>query len=317
MKFGIIGNDQMVQSCIRILMETPGAEISFVLYDVARLNPLNPVDKFCEKNNISSRGITRLNTPENYEFIKNHQPDYFLSISNFFIIREDILSVPAKGTINFHNSSPSKYHGINIPSWVIINGEKTHGAMWHFVERTIDTGEVIAFEEFPVSRKETASSLTVKCIKSGIDMFPKVISQLLADTVSRIPQSGAASYFGKKDFPAGNGYIDFNNNGQEIDQLVRGLNYLPYENPYLHAKLKYNGKEIIVNSVQMESEEKETNPGQITFIDENNFRIACRDCVINITDAMDESENEYQGLSLASYLGVRQHDNLLLTGLQA
>jgi hypothetical protein len=32
---------------------------------------------------------------------------------------------------------------------------------------------------------------------------------------------------------------------------------------------------------------------------------------------MDESENEYQGQSLASYLGVRQHDNLLLTGLQA
>jgi methionyl-tRNA formyltransferase len=317
MKFGIIGNDQMVQSCIRKLEETPGAEITFVLYDAAKLNPLNPVDIFCQENSIVSRGINKLNTPENYEFIKFHQPDYILSISNFFIIKEDILSVPAKGTINFHNSAPSRYHGINIPSWVIINGEITHGAMWHFVERTIDTGDVIAFEEFPVGKNETAASLTVKCIKSGIEMFPKVINQLLTDTITRIPQSKSSSYFGKGDYPANHGYIDFNKNGQDIDQLVRGLNYLPYENPYLYAKLKYNGKEIIVNSVQKESTEKKTNPGQIAFVDENNFRVECRDCVINITDAMDESENEYEGESLAGYLGVGQNDNLLLADMPA
>jgi methionyl-tRNA formyltransferase len=310
MKFGIIGNDQMVQSCIRMLKETPGAEINFVLYDAVKLNPMNPIDAFCEKIGVSSRGIDKLNTTENYEFIKSHQPDYLLSISNFFVIKDDILSIPGKGTINFHNAAPSRYHGINIPSWVIINGEKNHGAMWHFVERTIDTGDVIAFEEFPLGKNETAASLMVKCIKKGIEMFPKVISQLLTDNITRIPQSENSSYYGKKDFPAGNGYIDFKQNGLEIEQLVRGLNYLPFNNPYLYAKIQIHKKELIINSVEIEASKEITAPGKIVLINGDNFQVECKDCIINITHAMDESRDEYEGQSIADYLGVKQNDVL-------
>ena len=308
MKFGIIGNDQMVQSCIQVLNETPGAEISFVLYDVSKLNSMNPIDVFCEKNGVNARGITKLNTPENWGFIKNYQPDYLLSISNFFVIREDILSIPEKGTINFHNSAPSRYHGLNIPSWVIINGEKHHGVMWHFVERTIDTGDVIVFEDFQVAKNETASSLMVKCIKKGIELFPAVIGQVFKNKVNRIPQLGNSSYYGKKDYPHNKGYIDFGQRGEEIERLVRGLNYLPFKNPYLYAKIKHKEKELIINAVEIEVSKEGTISGKIVVIDEESFQVECRDSVINIIDAMDESFNEYEGNSIADYLGVRPGD---------
>src|ERR1700741_1538871 len=109
-------------------------------------------------------------------------------------MNDDILSIPGKGTINFHNAPPSRYHGINIPSWVIINGEKSHGVMWHFVDGTIDTGDVIISEEFPLSKSETAASLTAKCMNKGIGLFPPVIRQLMSDNIERTPQQKNSSY---------------------------------------------------------------------------------------------------------------------------
>jgi methionyl-tRNA formyltransferase len=310
MKFGIIGNEQMVQSCIGILNEMPGTEISFLLYDISKLNPKNPLDAFCVKNGIKAKGIDRLNTPENYEFIKTHRPDYLLSINNFFIIKTDVLSLPEKGTINFHNSAPSKYHGINIPSWVIINGEESHGAMWHFVEKTIDTGDVISFGEFPVTKNETAASLMVKCIKRGIELFPELIKQLVGNNITRIPQAANASYYGKKDFPENKGYIDFKKTAKEIDQLVRGLNYLPFDNPYLYSKVKHREKEVIINAVKIEALKEAAIPGKIVFIDANAVHIECKDAVISISDAMDESFEEYEGQGIADYLDVKINDVL-------
>jgi methionyl-tRNA formyltransferase len=308
MKFGIIGNEQMVQNCIQILKETPGAEISFLLYDISKVNAKNPINIFCEKNNINCKCITKLNSPENYEFIKNNRPDYLLSINNFFIIKEDILALPEKGTINFHNSVPSKYHGINIPSWVILNGEESHGAMWHFVEKTIDTGDVLSFGIFPVAKTETAASLTVKCIRKGIELFPELVRQLLENNITRIPQLKNASYYGKKDFPVNMGYIDFKQKGKEIDQLVRGLNYLPYNNPYLYAKIKFNEKELIVNAVETEYLSENAVPGKIVLIDDNEVHIMCKDAVIKIIDAMDESFEGYEGKEIADYLGLKIND---------
>lgn len=310
MKFGIIGNEQMVQSCIQILKETPGAEICFLLYDISKVNTKNPIDTFCKKNGIDCKAVTKLNTPDNYAFIKSKQPDYLLSINNFFIIKEDILSLPRLGTINFHNSSPSKYHGINIPSWVIINGEESHGAMWHFVEKTIDTGDVICFSEFPVTKNETAASLTVKCIKKGIELLPELIKQLLENNITRTPQSKDASYYGKKDLPAAKGYIDFTQTGKEIDQLVRGLNYLPYSNPYLYAKIKYSGKELIVNAVEMGAPAESPVPGKVVLIDDESVDIMCKDAVIKIVDTMDESLEGYEGKEIAGYLGIKANDIL-------
>jgi methionyl-tRNA formyltransferase len=310
MKFGIIGNDQIVLSCIDILTKIPDAEITFVLYDVARLKTANPIGSFCDKNAIRHKGINKLNTPENYNFIKENKPDYLLSINNFFVIREDILSIPVKGTVNFHNSVPSGYHGLNIPSWVIINGEENHGAMWHFVERTIDTGQVIVFREFPVTKGETAASLMVKCIKNGIELFPELIKQLLDDNVTRIPQLKNSSYYGKNDLPVNKGYIDFKQNGREIDQLVRGLNYLPYNNSYLYAKIKNKDKEIIINSVEIETLNRTTVPGKIILINENSFHVECKDALVCVTDAMDESLDEYEGQAIADYLDVKINDTL-------
>jgi len=306
MKFGIIGNDQMVLSCIQLLQQRPDAEISFVIYDLRRLNPMNSIDTFCKTHNIEAKGITRLNSPEILSFIQSKAPDYILSINNFWVIRENVLAIPGKGSINFHNSVPSRYHGLNIPSWVIINGEKTHGAMWHFVEPGIDTGDVIIYDEFELTKNETAASLMVKCIKKGIEMFATVLDKLFNDNITRSPQVPNASYFGKHDYPANKGYIDFNDSMVNIERLVRGLNYHPFANTYLYAKIANNEKELIVNAVTAIPVEYKTTAGKIVYTKDGSFAVECKDGLIEIEDAMDAEYNGYEEGEIGEFLGIKE-----------
>ncbi len=310
MKFGVIGNDQMLLSCLRILLDRPDAEISFVIYDTRRINPMNPISGFCEKNNLLHRGIERLNDPVMLAFIQQHRPDYILSINNFWVIRPDVLAVPVQGTINFHNSVPSRYHGLNVPSWVIMNGEKTHGAMWHFVEPAIDTGDVLLYREFELAKGETAASLMVKCIRAGIDMFPELLNQLYTGHIQRIPQQPNASYYGKKQYPENNGYIDFSGTSEYIERLVRGLNYHPYKNTYLYAKIRHRGKELIVNEVQPELSALSAAAGVVVAVEEERLLVGTGNGILSIEDAMDEEGNECNGQALADFLGIRQGDKI-------
>jgi len=310
MKFGVIGNDQMLLSCLRILLTRPDAEISFVLYDTRRINPMNHIGDFCAKNNLDHKGIERLNDPLMLAFIQEKQPDYILSINNFWVIRPDVLAVPVKGTINFHNSVPSRYHGLNVPSWVVMNGERTHGAMWHFVEPAIDTGDVLLYREFELAKAETAASLMVKCIRAGIDMFPELLEQLFTGNIVRIPQQPNASYFGKKQYPENGGYIDFNTSTEAIGRLVRGLNYLPYANTYLYAKIRHGDKEIIVNEVEAETPADGVRPGEVLAVEEDRILVGTGNGVIAIEDAMDEEGNECNGEALAGYFAIQPGDIL-------
>ena len=310
MKIGVIGNDQMVISCLEILCNIKVFEIVFVLYDKNRLKIMNPIDVYCEARSLEYQGLDKLNTSEIVSYISCKQPDYLFSIYNHWIISVDILAIPKKGTINFHFSSPSKYRGLNIPSWVIINGEETHGVMWHFVEPTIDTGDVLVFTEFPLTKNEIASSLMVKCINKGIELFPVLLTQIQNSKLNRIPQLKDSSYYGKKDYPDNLGYIDFNKSGSEIDRLVRGLNYLPFQNTFLYAKIKHNDKEVIVSSVEKGEYKKGTIPGKIVFIDEESFYVECQDSIIKLLDVTNDLFNEYNGWSLANYLGVSSNDIL-------
>lgn len=310
MRFGVIGNDQMLLSCLRILLDKPEAEISFVIYDTRRINPMNPIGDFCEKHQLVHKGIERLNDPAMLAFIREKQPDYILSINNFWVIRPDVLSVPAKGTINFHNSVPSRYHGLNVPSWVVMNGEKTHGAMWHFVEPAIDTGDVLIYREFELAKAETAASLMVKCIRAGIDMFPALLDQLYTGNINRIPQAPNASYFGKKQYPDNKGFIDFTRTTEEIGRLVRGLNYLPYANTFLYARIRHADLEVIVNEVEPEEPVEGAAPGVLISIEEDRILVGTGDGVIAIEDAMDEEGNECNGAALAAFFGIRPGDRI-------
>jgi natural product biosynthesis luciferase-like monooxygenase protein len=164
--------------------------------------------------------------------------DWLLSIANLRMISAEVLAVPAKGAINFHDGPLPRYAGLNTPAWAVINGETSHGVSWHMIEGGVDEGDLLAQKTVEIAADETAFSLNSKCYAAGMESFAAVLSQLETGTLERTRQDlSQRSYFARDQRPENMGVLDFTKPAAQLDGLVRGLDFGEYWNPLGTAKL--------------------------------------------------------------------------------
>ncbi|MFC6586848.1 formyltransferase family protein [Sulfitobacter pacificus] len=164
--------------------------------------------------------------------------DWLLSIANLRMIPADVLAVPTKGAINFHDGPLPRYAGLNTPAWAVINGETSHGVSWHMIEGGVDEGDLLAQNEVAIAADETAFSLNSKCYAAGMESFARVLSQLETGGLERTPQDlSLRSYFARDQRPENMGVLNFDKAAAQLDALVRGLDFGTYWNPLGTAKL--------------------------------------------------------------------------------
>lgn len=104
-----------------------------------------------------------------------------VSVNNNYIFPQEILTKNNLSIINFHNALLPNYPGRNAPTWVIFNEEKTTGVTWHMVENGVDTGKILMQQIIVVDPLMTALELTKQCMKVGIELFHKLVPEVLAD----------------------------------------------------------------------------------------------------------------------------------------
>lgn len=306
-KMGVIGNGKMAIQCMNIILNQPSLKLDFIIFNPKIDNAGKELLTFAIQNNFDAIGFEKLNSEESVETIKKYQPDYIISVNNFRIIKKEIIEIPKVGIINFHDAFLPSYKGVNIPFWVVLNGEKKHGITWHFINEGIDTGDIINQIEFDIPEGSTAATLTLLCIKKGVECFHQVVNNIAENNLKRIKQEPGGDYYSYKMFPENKGIINFNDKFEKIDKLVRGLNYFPFENNFCYSKIRYNDKDLIINSVSKIDKISEEN-GKIIKIDEDNLCINCSDSTILIDDMMLDYNNFLTPLEAANYLGIKEGD---------
>ena len=180
------------------------------------------------------------------------QIDWLLSIANLRMIPDDVLALPAKGAINFHDGPLPRYAGLNTPAWAIINGETTHGVSWHMIEGGVDEGDLLAQRMIDIAPDETAFSLNSKCYAAGMESFASVLAQLESGTLERTAQDLAKrSYFARDKRPDNMGLLDFSLPANMLSAFVRGLDFGTYWNPLGTAKLGCDGNFLSVGGLAL------------------------------------------------------------------
>ena len=142
------------------------------------------------------------------------------------ILPESILNMPKYGCINVHASLLPKYRGAAPIQWSIIDGEKETGVTIMYMEKGLDTGDMIEKVVIPIDAKETGESLHDKLAAAGGPLLLDVLSKLEEGTAVRIPQNDEESCYAKmltKDL----GKIDWKKDAISIERLIRGLNSWP------------------------------------------------------------------------------------------
>ncbi|WP_075660754.1 amino acid adenylation domain-containing protein [Streptomyces acidiscabies] len=211
--------------------------------------------------------------------------DYLFSIANLRMLPDEVLSLPAKLPVNFHDGPLPKHAGLYATSWAILDGEREHGVTWHVMNREADTGDLLKQRAVPVPPTATVHDLDVACFDAGIDSFAELIDELAAGTAVRTPQDMTLrTYHARYDGPPRGGVFDWRAEAAELDALVRATAFGRRRNDFGTALLATGDDLVAVRAVEITDHPSTAAPGTIVTIAPDALTVATADRDVRLTD---------------------------------
>ncbi len=164
-----------------------------------------------------------------YTRFSEARPDYLFSVVNHQILAPEVVQLPTQAAINYHDSLLPEYAGFNATSWAIIDGKNEHGITWHLMSNQVDGGQILHQEKFEILPDDTAFTLTTKCGRAAVQSFPSLMRGLRRGTIAGAPAVQPSSFHLRSE-RLGLGLLDFEQSGEVISRLVRGLDFGPEAN---------------------------------------------------------------------------------------
>ena len=207
-----------------------------------------PVKEFAESKNLQVFQPERIrNNEEIINKIKELTPDVICVVAYGKILPEEI--IPMYGAINVHGSLLPKYRGAAHIQWAVLNGDKTTGITTMYMDKGMDTGDMILQEEVEIGENETTGELWNKLAKLGAKLLVETLEKIETGTAPRTKQNDSEATIApmlKKEMAK----IDWKSKtAEEIKNLVRGLN------PIMGAYAFLNGKKIKFWKVEVSDDE--------------------------------------------------------------
>ncbi len=230
----------------------------------------SPVKVEAERNNIPVFQPTKIRN--DYEFILKTEADIIITCAYGQIIPESILEYPQCGCINVHASLLPKYRGGAPIHWCLINGEEKTGITIMYMDKEMDTGDIISQREYSIKKTDNVGTLHEILADMGASLLIETLPSIINKTNKRLKQNNdEASY--AFNIKREDELLDFSLSGKEIINKIRGLN------PWPLAYFKLDNLEIKVLEASFKTETvKEV--GVIEKISKKSLGISCRDGII-------------------------------------
>jgi methionyl-tRNA formyltransferase len=190
------------------------------------------------------------------------KPDLIVVVA-FRILPQEVFTIPPLGTVNLHGSLLPAYRGAAPISWAIINGEKITGATTFFINKEIDTGNIIDQVEIPITPGMTAGELHDIMAIKGAELLVASCRKIEKGSVTTIAQDTSLASRAPK-IHREQCKINFHQPVEKVHNFIRGLS------PYPSAYSFMSGKRLFLfNSSIVDSEKIEANAGTIITIPDN------------------------------------------------
>ena len=131
-------------------------------------------------------------------FLSTQPFDYLFSIINPTLLDDEVIKLPKKGAINFHDAPLPRYGGMNSPYWAIINREKSWAVTWHEMVGKVDAGAILKQVPVKILPEDNFLNLGLRCVQAGMTGLQELLDELLEDRVVKVEQDlNERTYFGK------------------------------------------------------------------------------------------------------------------------
>ncbi len=186
----------------------------------------SPVKKAAVAAGIPVLQPDKLRDPAFLADLENYNADLQVVVA-FRMLPEVVWAMPRIGTFNLHASKLPQYRGAAPINWAIINGETETGATTFFIEREIDTGQMIFQETEPIYPNDTAGTLHDRMMEHGADLVLKTVRAIDSGTYPRTPQPTATDLKPAPKLHRETTEINWNQPAEAIRNFVRGLSPYP------------------------------------------------------------------------------------------
>lgn len=174
-----------------------------------------------------------LRTPEVLESIRALHPDLGISILFDYLLAPPFLNLFPSGVINLHPAYLPFNRGQYPNVWSIVEGTPA-GATLHYIDRGLDTGDIISRKQVPMEPVDTGATLYRKLEEACIEVFKKSWPDIRAGKVPRNPQDPqAGTYHATRDVDRIDAIeLDKKYTARELIDVIRARTFAPYSGAY-------------------------------------------------------------------------------------
>ena len=278
MRILFMGTPEFARESLRVMVED-GREVVCVItqpdkpkgrgYETA----MPEVKKYALEHNIDVYQPQSLKDNAISDILEKYRPDIIIVVAYGKLLPEYVLNYPKYGCINIHGSLLPKYRGAAPIQRAVMNGEKVSGVTSMYMEKGLDTGDMLLKEELEITPDMTAGMLHDALAAVGGRVLLKTLDCAGNGTLKPQKQddslSSYASMLSKKE-----GELDWNDSAEHIYNKVRGLNPWPGAFSYLC------GKRFMIDFAYPEKECGK--PGEVLRADDEGILVACGDESVRI-----------------------------------
>ena len=250
MKIVFFGNTKYSTVAAQILQRKIGLFLVVTIPDKPKgrsrkLAP-SPVKQFALKNKLPLLTTDRLDE-STIKKVAEIKPN-FLVVSDYgLILPKKLLDLPKYAALNIHHSLLPKYRGPSpAPATILASEEKSGVSIIKMTEK-VDAGDILAQEEYRLTKEETTDSLLTQLNTLGGQLIIGVIEKCLTGSIKpQIQDEAKATYTHR--LKKQDGFINLENppNPQTFDRMVRAF----YPWPGVYAKLKIKNEKLKIKRIK-------------------------------------------------------------------
>jgi methionyl-tRNA formyltransferase len=280
LNIGYFGDGPWAHKTFNKLIKDPEIKISFICarYDskdetLKKYAKLNSIDYFKHKD---------VNSDEFISIIIKYKCDLFISMSFNQIFKSNIINLAKYKPINCHAGKLPFYRGRNILNWVLINDEKDFGITVHFIDKGIDTGDIILQKSFQITNQDSYKTLLEKAYVECANILYDAVLLFKKGNVKAYKQNKLhkeSSYYFKR--KKGDEILNWNQTSREVFNFVRAIC-----KPGPCARTFIDKKEIKINKVELidDAPNYKSIVGTVINKTNYNFMVKTKDSFVKVSE---------------------------------
>jgi methionyl-tRNA formyltransferase len=217
--------------------------------------------------------------------LKSINADIFIVVA-FRMLPKVIWEIPKKGTINLHASLLPQLRGAAPIHWAIIEGLKKTGVTTFFINEKIDFGNIIEQKQVEIEDFENTGNLYEKLKKIGSLLLLSTLELISENKFKIIKQSNSENLLKAPKLNKLNTRIDWNESGQKIFNMIRGLS--PY--PSAWTMSEKTGKILKLYNVIFRNEKNSFELNGLISINNNLMKIYVKDGYLEVIELQIEGK---------------------------